>query len=218
MTFMLFAIILLQLNLFMFIALRLGPVGCPLSVVAICGLVIPTLMWLTTIVTGWVFFGSAANRHRFPPGSHHQMLATSSWTAVAPRPEGLAISATNVVEPFRVDQYHYSVRSSDPVAQQPTHAAYRQGANPSGSVVAADAREEAALAEVSYSQSANFETGLTLAVSSHGSQIVHSAFNSMSESGNQPNSLPVFIAPVLMHSVNQGCPSVTTSITATEPQ
>ncbi|TPP56419.1 Transmembrane protein 63B [Fasciola gigantica] len=218
MTFMLFAVILLQLNLFMFIALRLGPVGSPLSVVAICGLVISTLMWLTTIVTGWVFFGSPANKHRFRPGSHHPMLATSRWTAVTPRSGEHAISATNGLEPFTVDQYHYSVRPSDPVAQQATHAGDLQDTNRSGSVVAADAREEAALAEVGYSQSANCETGLTQAVSAHGSQIVHSAFNSMSESGNQPNSLRVFMAPVLMHFVDQDCPSVTTSVIDTEPQ
>ncbi|OON15092.1 hypothetical protein X801_09107, partial [Opisthorchis viverrini] len=62
--FMLAAVLLLQLNLFMFIAIRLGAIGNPLSITALAGLILSGFLWITTIVTGWVFVGSSATRFR----------------------------------------------------------------------------------------------------------------------------------------------------------
>ncbi|KAG5450219.1 CSC1-like protein 1, partial [Clonorchis sinensis] len=68
--FMLAAVLLLQLNLFMFIAIRLGAIGNPLSITALVGLILSGLMWITTIVTGWVFVGSSATRFRRTSTAH----------------------------------------------------------------------------------------------------------------------------------------------------
>ncbi|KAF5396774.1 hypothetical protein PHET_10329 [Paragonimus heterotremus] len=91
--FMLFAILLLQLNLFMFIAIRLGAVGSPLSITALVVLVLCTLLWLTTIVTGWIFVGSNSTRPQAIITLADSLLANSGevgqsgsrWTALTAR-------------------------------------------------------------------------------------------------------------------------------------
>ncbi|CAL8071058.1 unnamed protein product [Calicophoron daubneyi] len=71
MNFMLLAVLLLQLNLFMFVALRRGAIGSALSIASLSGLVISAFFWIMAVVLGWVYVGSAPNKRlgmdRFGP-------------------------------------------------------------------------------------------------------------------------------------------------------
>ncbi|KAA0184302.1 Transmembrane protein 63B [Fasciolopsis buskii] len=214
MTFMLFAVILLQLNLFMFIALRLGPVGSPLSVVALCGLVISVLIWLTTVVTSWVFVGSPANGHRFRPGSHHPMLATSRWIAVTSESAEQSTWATNGDQPFTVDRDHYRIRSPTHVAQHPNQEDNTKNANCPTIAADVNTSEEAVLDETGYNRSTSLDTGLTQAVPLGRSSVVYASLNPASEPNVRPGTQRAFVAPILMHLVDQE--SVSTSMINTE--
>ncbi|KAF8566046.1 hypothetical protein P879_05982 [Paragonimus westermani] len=130
--FMLFAILLLQLNLFMFVAIRLG-LGSPLSIAALVMLVLCTLLWLTTIVTGWIFVGSNSTRPQaiitladsLLTDSGERGQSGSRWTALTARlneAEGGDNEVTATGEPC------HATEQFDGHASQPPDSTTREAA------------------------------------------------------------------------------------------
>ncbi|VDP81704.1 unnamed protein product [Echinostoma caproni] len=173
-------------------------------------------MWLTTIVTGWVFVGSRASGNRFRPGSHHPMLATSRWTAITPRIGEHVMSDANDGEPFTFDGNHYSLHSSGPAVLRTTQAGDLRNSDLSALTNATDAEAEAEVTDVNYNRAVSLDPRLT---SQNQTLNVNLLRNTMPERiGVRPFDQHSFIAPVLISLVDQEPTPTTNSVINVEPE